>query len=349
MTRRVVVAAGLGLLLGCSGKAGRLTAPRRLAAGRIVYAIDFVPNPAYKAVREDVFSDELHRKVMRHNVPERREVHFDGRRARIEEVNCDYGFKSPAMKLLDAVSHTVVDCKQLRHVAFCVEYPMERPAPRDRPASLTLLDETEVIAGLRARRGNWQGDRGPLAVWFTDELQLEDPTGAVRHLEGVPGLLLKEQPREAASTIDLLERVTVVELSREAPSPDLFSPPAGYRRFASLDAARAEDRRLLEAAAAEELGHRPLTEDEKRMFMGRWGLESPANELHVEIAPGPDGALRFTTTYSRAPRRPTEERAAMKGRLLLVEEPPNYRLYRMADGGRTMVEVDNEVFTFRRP
>jgi hypothetical protein len=54
------------------------------------------------------------------------------------------------------------------------------------------------------------------------------------------------------------------------------------------------------------------------------------------------------TAPADATGRVRDEKASMKGRTLLVEDPPNYRLYRLANGGRSLILVDNELFSFAR-
>lgn len=327
-----------------------MPAPRQLTAGRIRYRIGFVANPEYRGARADPFSDELRAEIRRRNVPESRVVHFDGRRARSEEVNADYGVRSLSFELRVAGSDTFTYCKEFPHFGFCVEHPIGLPA-NGPPPHLAPTGETATIAGLRCRKAEYQGGRH-LLVWYTDEVAVNDPTGAVLHLEGVPGLVLQTEEIAYSDTIDALRRETVVELSSDPPPPELFSVPADYRRFAGIDDARAEDRRLLDALSAEEERRRPLGAEEREMFAGSWLFERPQDRIRVDVERAGDDGFRFRTTVlsapADAPGRVSEEKAVMKGRLLLVEEPPNYRLYQLEDGGRRLVLVGNDLFTFTR-
>jgi hypothetical protein len=312
---------------------------RQETAGTIVYRTTFVPNPAYRPRERGLFSDDLLAKIRRANVAERRVVHFDGRRSRSEETNVDYGVRSLSFELRSADRDTVTYCQALRRFRFCVERPIERPVG-GRPPHLAPLDETATIAGLRCRKAEYIG---PLRmhVWYCEDVDVEDPTGAVLSLEGVPGLILQTEEIAESDRIDAVQRITVEELSFAPPPPKMFAQPADYRTVDSIDVARAEDRRLLDANA-----NGDTLAAEK--FVGEWLLEMPHDTLRVEITP----ALRFRTTVLTAPSdaagRTSEEQAVLKGKVLVVEEPPNDRHYELSDDGRKLKQIDNELFTFTR-
>lgn len=327
-----------------------MPAPREATAGRIRYQIGFVANPGYRGGHADLFSDELRAKIRRQNVPESRVVYFDGRRARTEEINVDYGVRSRSFELRVAGRAAITYCKEFPYFGFCVEHPIRLP-PGGPPPHLAPTGETATIAGLRCHKAEYQGDRHQL-VWYTDEVAVNDPTGAVLRLEGVPGLILQTEEIPVSESTDAVERVTVVELAFDAPPPGIFSVPANYRRFVGIDAARAEDRQMLDAKSAEELQRHPLGVDEREMFAGKWLFDTPKDKILVEIARAGDNELRFRSTVLTAPAaaagRVCDEKASMKGRLLMVEDPPNYRLYKSGAGGRSLILVGNELFTFTR-
>jgi hypothetical protein len=258
--------------------------------------------------------------------------------------------RSRGFELRVAGGETVTSCKEFPHFGFCIEHPIQLP-PSGRPPHLALAGEKATIAGLHSRKAEYQGN-GHLFVWYTDEVAVNDPTGAVLQLEGVPGLILQTEEIPASDTTDAVKRVTVVELTFDAPPPEVFSVPADYRRFANVDAVRAEDRRMLEAASAEELQRHPLGDDERGMFVGKWLFDTPKDKIMAEVTRAGGDEFRFRTTVLTAPAdaagRASEEKAYMKGRLLIVEEPPNYRLYRLEDEGRRLALVGNEIFTFTR-
>ena len=172
-----------------------------------------------------------------------------------------------------------------------------------------------------------------LSIAYTDELTVDDPTGAVEQLAGVPGLVMawEELPRPGARW---WLRVVITALSPTAPDPAQFALPEGYRRFASVDQARAEDRRLLEAELA-------IAPPSTAGFAGRWRWDGGDAEL--DIAPSGTGYLLRTI----APSGTRDERATPSGRSLLVEEPPNFRLYQLDDRG-CLVLSDDDRFRFHR-
>jgi len=324
--------------------------PRQITAGRISYQIGFVANPNYQGGHTDLFSDELLAEIRRRNVPESRVVYFDGSRARTEEFNADYNVRSLSFELRFAGSDRITYCKEFPHFGFCLEHPILLP-PGGPPPYLAPSGEMATICGLRCHKAEYQGHQH-LFVWYTDEVAVNDPTGAVFRLEGVLGLILQTEEIPISDNTDVIKQVTVVELASDAPPPGLFSVPANYRRFGGIDSVRAEDRRILYAESAKELESNPLSVSEREMFVGKWLFDTPKDEIIVEIDRAGDNQFRFRTTVvtasADAAGRVSNEKACMKGRLLLVEEPPNYRLYKLEDEGRRLILVGNALFTFTR-
>jgi hypothetical protein len=275
--------------------------------------------------------------MLRDNVPERRTVYFDGTRSRAEEINFDYGVKSPAIRLREAGRATLY-CKEFPHVHFCVEHPDLASATGPSPI-LQLTDEQATVAGFPCRKAIYNNLTQKLEVYFTDKVHVEDATGAVRRIDGVPGLIVQWQVIEDPRS-DVVERVTVVETSFARPPATLFAPPAGFRKMASVDEARAEERRLLDAEAAQH----PAPAEERARFVGRWDLATAPDDLHVEILPDGDAYVFRTTDKGTT----SDERATMKGHSLLVEAPPNFRLYRLSDDHDQLVLVGSEAFRFHR-
>lgn len=327
-----------------------MSPPRQIAAGSIQYEIGFASNPDYRGGQIDLFSDELRAEIRRRNVPEARVVYFDGQHSRTEEINSDYGVRSNSFELRVAGREMVSYCKEFPFFDFCIEHPVLLP-PGGPPPDLAPTDEVTTIAGLGCRKAEYHGDRH-LFVWYSDEVTADDPTGAVLQLEGVPGLVLQTEEIPGSDAIETIQRVTVTDLSFAAPSPELFTVPDSYRHFHDIDAVRAEDRRILKMKSAEELQRNPLRNDEQTMFVGRWLLRRPKDQILVEVIPAGDEKFWFRTTVLTAPSgaagRVSEEQATMVGRTLMVEDPPNYRLYRMEDEGHRLVLAGNDLFSFRR-
>jgi len=236
--------------------------------------------------------------------------------------------------------------KALHRLRFCIDIP---PPPelggREGPPELEPQRGTQVIASWRCRQVIHVDGTRRLAIAYTDELAIDDPTGAVAQFEGVPGLVLPWEELPRGDRSGWRTRVEVSELSLVPPDPETFALPDGYRRFAGIDAARAEDRRILEAEVEAEHRTAPLSAAEQRMFVGRWRWERGDAELEIAAVGPDDDALRFRTV---SPTGARDEVAMQKGRLLLVEEPPNYRLYRLDDAGRRLTLVDDHTFRFHR-
>ncbi|HEY4242494.1 MAG TPA: hypothetical protein VGM88_21900 [Kofleriaceae bacterium] len=290
--------------------------------GKIVYQMERVPE-------NGDYSEALTALILRDNVPERRTVYFDGTHSRAEEINFDYGVKSPVIRLREVGRATTLYCKEFPHVHFCVEQPDAIAATGPAPI-LELTDEHATVAGFACRKAIYNNLTQKREVFFTDKLHVDDPTGAVYRIDGVPGLIVQWQAGG--------ERVTVAEASFAQPAASLFGMPTGFRKLANVDEARAEERRALDVEAAQH----PATAEERARFVGHWRLATAPDDIQVDIIADGDAYVFRTTEHGK----PTDERATMKGSALQVDEPPNFRLYRVT--GDQLVRVGSDAWRFRR-
>lgn len=117
---------------------------------------------------------------------------------------------------------------------------------------------------------------------------------------------------------------------------------ADFQRFDNIDAARAEDRRRGEEFAAAELARQPLTAEERARFVGRWALVGSPTETLTITADGEGFKVELTEAGTTSVRA-----AAMLGRRLRVDEPPNYRLYELEPSGQLLL-LNDTTFRYER-
>lgn len=303
---------------------------QRHAAGKVVYETTWVPT-------RPGAGDALRERVLRHNTSSPRVVYFDGKSSRTEEINADYGFRSPCLKLWLAGADTMLYCKELPHLQFCM--PMPRPPmPVSGPPTSVMDGDARMIAGIPGRAARVITGPVQLDIVHAPDLVLDDPTGAIDRIEGVSGFLLEQHALASAPGADYTKRVTVAEVSFAAPAPQLFAQPGGFRWFPNIDAARAEDRRLGAAEA-------PPSTAERQRYVGRWELEGAPGAQILEIRETGGGFELKTSEQSGVWTEP----ATLLGRQLRVDDPPNYRLYRLEPDGQHLVLVgDAADFRYRR-
>jgi hypothetical protein len=304
---------------------------QRQAAGKVVYETTWVP-------ARSGAGDALRERVLRHNTASPRVVYFDGKSSRTEEINADYGFRSPCIKLWLAGADTMLYCKELPHLRFCMPMPRSPIPVSGPPTSVVDGDDTRVIAGVQGRAARVIAGPVQLDIVHAPDIVLDDPTGAIDRIEGVSGFLLERHELPSSPGADYTRRVTVAEVSFAAPAPQLFARPDGFRWFPNVDAARAEDRRLGAAEAA------PSTA-ERAQYIGRWELEGAPGAQVLEIRETRDG-FELKTIEQGGDRT---EPATLWGRQLRVDDAPNYRLYRLEPDGQHLVLVgDLADFRYRR-
>lgn len=320
------------------------------AQAQIHYHTDFFPNPEFKGGTSDLYSPELSALIQRRNTPDTTTVYVDGSQSLTRETDTAYGFRSPCFRLKTAGQATYVYGKIYRFFNFHLNHPELNPVGGP-PPQFSLLKETKTILGYPCRKAEYLGKRRQ-HLWFTEKAAVHDPTGAVLSLKGVPGLILQTEDMPDPGAAETLRRVTVTHLSLEKPDKRMFNIPSGYRRFNHIDEVRAEDRRLLDDTIFRDISENPLTGHESERFTGCWLFETINDAIQVDIIPA--GELRFIfrstvlTADMDAPGRVREEQAVLKGRLLCVEDPPNYRLYSTTAKGIRLVPKDNDDFTFYR-
>jgi hypothetical protein len=304
---------------------------QRHAAGKVVYETTWVP-------ARSGAGDALRERVLRHNTASPRVVYFDGKSSRTEEINADYGFRSPCIKLWLAGADTMLYCKELPHLRFCMPMPRPPMPIGGPPASVTDGDAARVIAGIPGRAARVVTGPAQLDIVHAPDVVLDDPTGALDRIEGVSGFLLEQHVLASGPGADYTKRVAVAEVSFAAPARELFARPDGFRWFPNVDAARAEDRRLGAAEA-------PPSAAERRQYVGRWELEGAPGAQILEIRDS--GAGFELKTIERGGDR--TEPATLLGRQLRVDDAPNDRLYRLEPDGQHLVLVgDGADFRYRR-
>ena len=309
--------------------------PQRYTAGMVSYETTWMSDPG-------AVGDELGARVLGHNTASPRVVYFDGKSSRTEEVNADYGFRSPCIKLWLAGADSMLYCKELPHLRFCIA--MSRPpAPiGGPPPSVTEGDAVHVVAGISGRTARVAAAHLQLDVVHAPDVLVEDPTGAIDRIDGVSGFVLEHRSVASAPGAHHVRRVTVTRVAFAAPAPELFARPAGFRWFDSLDAARAEDRRLGEQQAA---AAPALSAEDRKHYLGRWELDGASGAQILEIDQTGAG-YQLTTIEGGASRTET---ASLLGHQLQVDDPPNYRLYRLEPDHQHLVLVgDPAAFRYHR-
>lgn len=335
-----------------------------LSAGHIRYRTDLVPNPARHDDGDGIYSPELQFAFTRRNLPEYRDVWFDGKRARIECVNFDYGVYSRSILLQGAEGSTGnIYCKEFPFFKFCIEYPVQLPTAPWEPPRVTLLKEEKEILGYRCRRARIEDGAVEYLVYYAPTLKIAKVTDAVLQHSLVDGFILEREENPDKHLGIFLTRITVTELNLTKPPANRFESPDGFEKVTDIDFARTENRRRLDAWSAEQWTRNPLTANEKTMYLGAWQLDKGKDHILVEIEaaptdsenggdPGWNNNFVFITTVLSSNQEfegaLSCERATMKGRLLLVEEPPNYSLYSLSENGNQMQWTDNPALTYYR-
>jgi hypothetical protein len=332
--------------------------------GHIRYRTDLLLNPARQDGGEAIYSPALQLILTRRNVPQHQDVWVDGLRARIECENFDYGVYSRSILLQGTCGSTgTIYCKELHFYHFYTERQVQLPDAPLEPPRITALEEEKEILGYRCRRARVEEGAKTYDIYYTPEVRVAGVADAVLRHPLENGLVLEREEVPDKRLGIFLTRTTATRLKRTKPPATIFETPAGFERVPNVDFARIEDRRRLDAWSAEQWTRNPLTAHEKTMYLGVWQLDNGKDRVLVEIETSlPDGVPRedsgwsnrfvFKTTVLFADQNlagaVSRARATMRGRMLLVEEPPNYSLYTLSEDGKKLRWRDNPTVTYSR-
>ncbi len=328
-----------------------------ISQGKITYDITVVmPDDAPAQQR---YSKELWLKILQSNVAATRTVKFNGKESVTATINSDYGYKSEALVLKEAGNSTYQYAKAFPFFNFYID-ETEVPASSDEymPPKVTLLNEFKEIAGLRCRKATIETASSMMTVFYADQYNIDDPTGQVISHPGIDGFIVQQDEVPVAKNVYYFLRTTAsgFDFTTQIPTA-AFKIPGDYRHFSSIDEVRQASRQIMEK---EDAGYRRQNDDHKKVadkFTGDWALQNvPDNILvHIERAAGGQAGedkLAFITSNLTADvpaaRQPVKEEASIWKNLLLVEEPPNYRMYELDENEGTMKLQDSDIFIYKR-
>jgi len=325
--------------------------------GRIGYDISIIIPDDTPEIRG--YSNELWRKILRYNIPETKEVIFDGKNSATRSTDTDFGYKSKTYILRKDGSNRYRYFKEMPYFSLYI-YIIEQMPSSDEyfPSRVELLDEYLEIHGFKCRKAKVETASAIYIIYFTDAFKVSDRTGAVLQHEGVNGFILMQDEIPFAKETYYYLRHTVRTIDFDTPiDMSVFNIPAGFRHFANTDQVRKANREFMEEDSQNEWKLNPLTEAQKNIFTGNWALDSRNDKIEVNVkysgsAQHWENKYSFTTkTYTvnnSSDHNTTVEDALLWKNHLLVEDPPNYRLYSCNDQDDSMRLEGNDIFIFRR-
>ena len=326
--------------------------------GIIIYEITLHPFTRQDSGQgERLFSSETQIEIARYNIPKKKTVYFKAGKSRTEMLDNDYGFPSLSIVFRNHNKAAYVYCKSLQYIDFCEEIIPPAVLSNDKSfiPQIKELDETRNILGYLCLKAKITEENESYYVFYTDAVEIDEPTGAVLHSPGIQGVILEWEEIPGYFGADYFRHIRARTIKEQTINDSLFSPGKAYRQFDNIDEAIRENLRQLDQISNKELIQNPLTIQEKKQFEGFWLFSKHKDLILVEIKNIPEGAswnnqLYFTTYYLTAKgsfKKKTIEKAVMKGRKLFVEEKPNYRLYVFDEESKKIIQENFDFFIYK--
>lgn len=324
--------------------------------GKIEYEISIIVPEAAPEIQQ--YSKDLWLKILRYNIPESKEVFFNGKFSRTNSTDTDYGYKSRNFVLKRAGVKKYQYGKEFPYFNFYLDYKeIQSSSDEYVPPRIELLDNYQEIIGYRCRQAKIETANTTFIIYFTDAFKVEDPTNAVLQHKGIDGFILQQDEIPIAKNVYYYQRYTVKNFDFKTVLPSsVFQIPETFKHFNDIDEVRKINREMMEEDTQRYWKEQPLSDTQKNIFNGCWALDGEFDKIVVEIEYAGskqqwENKYSFITRNSLnnpEPPQPAIEQAHLWKNFLLVEEPPNYRLYAYKAAQDTMTLEGNNTFTFKR-
>jgi len=322
---------------------------QNMNSGVILYNVTVVvPKNAPKF---GLYSKALHLDILNENIAGEMKVYFDGNFSKTEAITNDYGIKSLSSIIRDASSTTNLFCKAFPHLNFCIPFEDEVVVSESFPAPVQILNEEKEIAGYTCQKAIVEEANRTLHIWFTKDIHLTDPTNAVLQHDDIKGLILEMEDIPAAKNVYFYKKYSLQSIDLRKLKQSTFQVPDDYQTFEDIDKARAINRKKTIENAEKELNDNPPTEQNKSQYTGYWLFETAKDKimLHIQQNKEEKSTYYFSSiNLTRTDTKPSfiQEQAKCIGEKLLVEAPPNYRIYKIEQ--QLLMQENNTVFHFQR-
>ncbi len=321
--------------------------------GRVLYNISVIVQD--QVLPTGKYSQKLWRDLLRDNIPEKKEIFFNKRFSRTETTDVEGDFKSPVVLLKKAGKRVYQYCKEFPYFNFYLNQADPSPVADEYfLPKIQLLQEQKEIAGYLCNCAQIETLRATYLVYYTDRIQIHDATAAIIRHNGIAGFILQQDEIPVAKDTYFHLRYTVLDFDFETPVPDhLFQVPKDFLFFADMEQVRKENRRIMNEMAKKYWQQNPLTELQKSKFNGKWKLDHYSDTIEIEVSYKGSAFIwenkyQFTTKNSSAGGGVTIEQASLWEEFLLVEDPPNYRLYIYDAVKDKMKQYLSAIFIFSR-
>lgn len=333
------------IILGCQHTTHKRSV-NPMKTGKISYSVEYVP-------KDDRTVSPLYVKLANLDLPLERTVYFDGVHSCEKEISDFYGIRLEQLKLRrkgNKASFLLAESQP--HFSFWLEMEESLPVNEEKffVKVTKMTNEKRTLLGYRCYKAIIEEEHTTRTVWYTDEISIDDPTGAVMHHDSIPGLILEMEESINGKESFMIKRTRVTSIDLEAHESHVFDVPKDAVRMKHIDEAVLKNQQTLIRKLEEEQKAHPLTEKEKQLFEGKWVLSYYKDRIVLEISKNADGntySIQQTIVCGNDPEEKESYQAVFYGELLFVDLAPTFLCYRIMENGDLKLEM-GDFFVFKK-
>jgi len=314
-----------------------------MKTGEINYSVEYVQ-------LKGKHISPLYLKLAQLNLPVDRTVCFDGNQSCLRETTNEFGISIQTIQIRNKENKDTFRYAEVSpHFSGWIELQESRPANEEKVMSIvTFLKDEKTILNHRCKKATIEEEHSTYTVWYTNELTINDPTGAVLHFDSIPGVILEMDQALGGKKAVLITRTRVTSIDLDVNEPAAFDLPKDALQVKSIEELAAKNRQNLLRLMEKEQQEHPLSEEEKAAFEGTWVLSYKGDRIELKISKSAnDYTIQETMKSKYEPEETQSYKAVFYGETLFVDLAPTFLRYRLTTNGDLKLEMA-DFFVFKK-
>ncbi len=331
------------LIFGCQSTTFREN-DEPMKIGKITYSFEYVQQ------RKGAKISPLYLKLSQLNLPVDRTVCFDGNQSCLRETTNEFGISIQTIQIRNKDNKDTFRYAEVSpHFSVWVELQESRSVNKTKEISIVTFSKKEkTILGYRCKKATIEEEHSTFTVWYTTELTINDPTGAVLQLDSIPGVILEMDEALGGKKAVLLKRTRVTSIDLDVNEPTAFDLPKDALQVKSIEEVAAKNRQNLLRLMEKGQQDHPLSEEEKAAFEGTWVLSYKGDRIELKISKSAnDYTIQETMKTRYEPEETQSYKAVFYGETLFVDLAPTFLRYRLTSKGDLKLEK-GDFFVFKK-
>lgn len=292
----------------------------------------------------------LYLKLAQLDLPVDRTVYFDGNQSCLRETANEFGTSIQTIQIRNKDNKDTLQYAEVSpYFSGWMELQESRPVNEETVKPIVTFSKKEkTILGYRCKKATIEEEHYIYTVWYTKELAVNDPTGAVLHFDSIPGLILEMDKTSRGKKISVLIRTRATSIDLDVNEPTAFDLPKDALQVKSIEELAAKNRQNLLRLMEKEQQEHPLSKEEKVAFEGTWVLYYHGDRIELKISKSAnDYTIHETMKTKYEPEETQSYKAVFYGETLFVDLAPTFLRYRLTSKGDLKLEK-GDFFVFKK-